>query len=110
MKQPKESTNNNNNKPNTPHVVNLQYSNNLKSENLVVNPKDPFDNYCGMINDPAANIGEARTGSVYREYLRQHPVNVNELIFDLIVYMDRTNIDKNSRFTCCPVLFSSSLF
>ena len=29
---------------------------------------------------------------------------------DLVLYMDRTHIDKNSRFTCCPVIFTSSLF
>ena len=81
----------------------------MKKENLHINENDPFDNFIiGLTsNEP---IGEARLGSAYQEYLRSHPPNINEFIFDMIFNCDRTHIDMLGRFTCCPLLFTSSLF
>ena len=87
----------------------LTNENVMQNDHLHINQEDPFDNYrCGL--DSGQPISEPRLGSVYQNYLRNRPNDPNEFVFDLIVYIDRTHIDMNSRFTCCPVVFTSSLF
>ena len=87
----------------------LTNENLMQNEYLHINKADPFDNYCCGL-DSGEPISEPHLGSVYQTYLRNRPNNPNEFIFDLILYIDRTHIDLNSRFTCCPAVFTSSLF
>jgi hypothetical protein len=56
----------------------------MVSENLVINPENPFDNYrCGL--DSGKEIGEPRMGSVYQNYLRQRNATANEFIVVLFI-------------------------
>ena len=81
----------------------------MQSNNLVVNPDDPFDN--GLhYNGADLPIGEPRTAKVYHDYLTANPPADNDFVFDLIFYVDRTHIDINSHFSVCPLIFTSSLF
>ena len=87
----------------------LQDNNLMQTKNLVINKDDPFDNFrCGL--DSGNAIGEPRMGSVYQNYLQNEPPNTNDFQFELTMYLDRTHIDMNSRFTCCPLVLSSTLF
>ena len=81
----------------------------MQSESLVTTYINPFDNYHSQL-DTNCHIGEPRTGTVYQNYLRALPNNDDVFVFDLIIYIDRTHIDTNGRFTYCPVVFTSSLF
>ena len=72
----------------------------MNTNNLVVNPNDPFDNG-RHFNDVNLPIGEPRTAKVYQDYLTD-----NEFVFDLIFYVDWTHIDMNSRFSAC-LLYTS---
>ena len=87
----------------------LTNENIMQNEYLHINEDDPFDNYRSGL-DSGVPISEPRLGSVYQSYLRNRPNDPHEFVFDLIIYIDRTHIDMNSRFTCCPVVFTSSLF
>jgi len=81
----------------------------MDTNNLVINPDSPFDNGI-TFNNLDTCIGEPRTAKVYQDYLSENPPSNNEFVFDLIIYIDRTHIDVHSRFTVCPLVFTSSLF
>ena len=81
----------------------------MQSDNLVVNANNPFDN--GLCyNGADIPIGEPRTAKVYQDYLTANPPADNDFLFELIFYVDWTHIDINSRFSVCPLIFTSSLF
>ena len=81
----------------------------MQTNNLVVNSNNPFDN--GLCyNDVDLPIGEPRTAKVYQDYLTANTPADDDFVFDLIFYVDRTHIDINSRFSVCPLIFTSSLF
>jgi len=83
----------------------------MKAENLVVNPDDPFG------APPQREYGEpfeSHYGQRYHEirtYLGKNEYNEDkEVLLPVILYVDKTHIDRGGRFTLEPVMFTLSIF
>ena len=75
-------------------------------ENLVLNWDDP----CAKYTSPDGRIGECHTGSVYQDLYDRVVHQPNQFLCPIIMYLDKSNVDKYSRFTLEPVTFTTSIF
>ena len=89
------------------HLMSLLHDNNLMQwDNLALNPDDPFAPYS------AAELSECHSAQCYQTMYTQMHINKdnNELLCPLILYVDKTNVDKFSRFAVEPLSFTLSMF
>ncbi|KAI2501411.1 hypothetical protein MHU86_13078 [Fragilaria crotonensis] len=84
----------------------LQDEDLMAPENLVLNHEDPTSMYLPRNN----KIGEAHTGSRYRELYHELITRKNQLLVPIILYIDGTAIDSKGHVEVCPVSFTTSLF
>ncbi|KAI2510331.1 hypothetical protein MHU86_4055 [Fragilaria crotonensis] len=77
----------------------------MAPENLVLNHEDPTSMYLPSNN----KIGEAQTGSRYRELYHELITRKNQLLVPIILYIDGTAIDNKGHVEVCPVSFDISL-
>ena len=79
----------------------------MTQENLVIDVGNPLQQF----KSPNGDIGEALSGSVYRdayaEYI-QHPDR--ELFVPIIQWIDRTSVTGNDRFSLKPYMFTPAIF
>jgi hypothetical protein len=76
-------------------------------DNLVLDKQNPLQQ-CKSLN---GNIGEALSGSVYREAYSKtvkHPER--ELFVPIIQWIDRTSVTGNDRFSLKPYMFTPAIF
>jgi hypothetical protein len=76
-------------------------------DNLVLDMQHPLQPF----HSPNGDIGEALSGSVYRDaYSRflQHPER--ELFVPIIQWIDRTSVTGNDRFSLKPYMFTPAIF
>ena len=83
----------------------------MKAENLVVDPDDPFG------APPEREYGqpfESHHGQRYHEIRTHLGKNAykedEEVLLPVILYVDKTHIDRGGRFTLEPVMFTLSIF
>ena len=79
----------------------------MTQENLVLDMQNPLQQY----KSPNGDIGEALSGSVYRDayskYVK-HPSR--ELFVPIIQWIDRTSVTGNDRFSLKPYMFTPAIF
>jgi hypothetical protein len=84
----------------------LQNRKMMASNNLVLDPNNPLAMYKPHDN----KLGEALSGSVYRDMYRRLVSNPSkQLLCPLICYMDGTQINSLSRFGVEPFLFTPAV-
>ena len=78
----------------------------LEWDNLALNPDDPFAPYAHT------RLSECNSALCYQSMYQHMHINKhnNELLCPLILYVDKTNVDKFSRFALKPFSFTSSIF
>jgi hypothetical protein len=80
----------------------LQNKRMMSANNLVLDPNNPL----AMYKPPDGRLGEALSGSVYRDMYRHLVSNPSkQLLCPLICYTDGNQIDSLSRFGVEPFLF-----
>ena len=84
----------------------LQDESLMVTENLVINKDYPMSMY--IPSD--SKVGEANSGSRYRELYQQLAQGKNQLLVPIIMYLDGTVIDSKGHIDICPVSFTTSLF
>ena len=85
----------------------LQDESLMVTENLVINKDYPMLMY--IPSD--SKVGEANSGSCYRELVYQELAQgENQLLVPIIMYLDGTIIDSKGHINICPVSFTTSLF
>ena len=78
----------------------------MSTDNLVINESDPLSIF---IPDDG-RLGEARTGSRYRDLYEELAQGHNQLLVPIILYLDGTIvIDSSGRIELCPVSFATTL-
>ena len=76
------------------------------ANNLVLDPNNPL----AMYTPHDSRLGEALSGSVYRDMYRRLVSNPSkQLLCPLICYTDGTQIDSLSRFGVEPFLFTPAV-
>ena len=76
-------------------------------DNLVLNMQNPVQGY----NSPNGNIGEALSGSVYREAYSKYVKHLKrELFVPIIQWIDRTSVTGKDRFSLKPNMFLPAVF
>jgi hypothetical protein len=79
----------------------------MTQENLVLDMQNPLQQY----KSPNGKIGEALSGSIYRDayskYVK-HPAR--ELFVPIIQWIDRTSVTGNDRFSRKPYMFTPAIF
>jgi hypothetical protein len=83
----------------------LQDESLMVSENLVINKDYPLSMY--VPSD--GKVGEANSGSRYRELYHELAQGKNQLLVPIIMYLDGTAIDSKGHIEICPVSFTTSL-
>ena len=79
----------------------------MMQENLVIDMNNPLQQY----HSPDGKIGEALSGSVYRDAystLVQFPDR--QLFVPIIQWIDRTSVTGNDRFSLKPYMFTPAIF
>ena len=84
----------------------LQDESLMVTENLVINKDYPMSMY--FPSD--SKLGEANSGSRYRELYQEFASGKNQLLVPIIMYLDGTVIDSKGHIDICPVSFTTSLF
>ena len=84
----------------------LQDDSLMTTENLVINNDHPMSMY--IPSD--SRIGEANSGSRYRELYQELAQGKDQLLVPIIMYLDGTVIDSKGHIDICPVSFTTSLF
>ena len=84
----------------------LQDESLMVTENLVINKDYPMSMY--FPSD--SKLGEANSGSRYRELYQEFAQGKNQLLVPIIMYLDGTIIDSKGHIDICPVSFTTSLF
>ena len=84
----------------------LQDESLMATENLVINKDYPMSMY--FPSD--SKVGEANSGSRYRELYQAFAQGKNQLLVPIIMYLDGTTIDSKGHINICPVSFTTSLF
>ena len=84
----------------------LQDESLMVAENLVLNKDYPMSMY--IPSD--GKVGEANSGSRYRELYHELAQGKNQLLVPIIMYLDGTAIDSKGHIEICPVSFTTSLF
>ena len=84
----------------------LQDESLMVTENLVLNKDYPMSMY--IPSD--GKVGEANSGSRYRELYNELAQGKNQLLVPIIMYLDGTAIDSKGHIEICPVSFTTSLF
>ena len=76
-------------------------------DNLVLDIQNPLQKY----KSPDGNIGEALSGSVYREAYSKYVKHPERKLFvPIIQWIDRTYVTGNDRFSLKPYMFSPAIF
>jgi len=84
----------------------LQNKKMMEGNNLVLDPNNPL----AMYKPPDNMLGEALSGSVYKDMYRRLVSNPSkQLLCPLICYTDGTQIDSMSRFGVEPFLFTPAV-
>jgi hypothetical protein len=78
----------------------------MVAKNLVLNKDYPMSMY--IPSD--GKVGEANSGSHYRELYNELARGKNQLLVPIIMYLDGTAIDSKGHIEICPVSFTTSLF
>ena len=76
----------------------------MSANNLVINELDPLSMFI-----PDGRLGEAHTGSRYRDLYEELAQGHNQLLVPIILYLDGTIIDSNGHIELCPVSFTTTL-
>ncbi|KAI2491812.1 hypothetical protein MHU86_22751 [Fragilaria crotonensis] len=84
----------------------LQDESLMVMENLVINKEYPMSMYIPT----DSKVGEANSGSRYRELYQQLAQGKDQLLVPIIMYLDGTVIDSKGHIDICPVSFTTSLF
>jgi hypothetical protein len=84
----------------------LQDDSLMVMENLVINKDFPVS----MFIPTDGKLGEANSGSRYRELYQQLAQGKDQLLVPIIMYLDGTVIDSKGHIDICPVSFTTSLF
>lgn len=77
----------------------------MSTNNLVINELDPLS----MFIPKDGRLGEAHTGSRYRELYEELAQGHNQLLVPIILYLDGTIIDSKGHIELCPVSFTTTL-
>ena len=80
----------------------------MQWENLSLNENQPFHPYL----PPDGCISECNSGTCYKKMYKRLQIDPtkNELLCPIILYVDKTNIDKLSCFNLEPMSFTCSIF
>ena len=86
----------------------LQDKSIMQWENLSLNENQPFHPYL----PPDGCISECNSGTCYKKMYKRLQIDPtkNQLLCPIILYVDKTNIDKLSRFNLEPMSFTCSIF
>jgi hypothetical protein len=84
----------------------LQDESLMVTENLVLNKDYPMSMY--IPSD--GKVGEANSGSRYRELYKELAQGKDQLLVPIVMYLDGTAIDSKGHIEICPVSFTTSLF
>jgi Plavaka transposase len=77
----------------------------MSGNNLVINESDPLS----MFIPDDGRLGEAHTGSRYRDLYEELAQGHNQLLVPIILYLDGTIIDSKGHIEVCPVSFTTTL-
>ncbi len=84
----------------------LQDESLMVTEYLVLNKDYPMSMY--IPSD--GKVGEANSGSRYRELYKELAQGKDQLLVPIVMYLDGTAIDSKGHIEICPVSFTTSLF
>ena len=85
----------------------LQNPNIMTQQNLAIDINDPLK----MYKSPNNKLGEAMSGSVYRQaYERMITDPSSQLFVPIIQWIDRTAVTGNERFSLKPYMFTPAIF
>ena len=79
----------------------------MTAQNLLIDLQNPLQRY----NSPDGRIGDALSGSVYRDaYSRLITNPERQLFVPIIQWIDRTHVTGNARFSLKPYMFAPAIF
>ena len=79
----------------------------MTSDNLLIDILDPLKPYAA----PDGRIGDALSGSVYRDAYQRMITNPRKQLFvPIIQWIDRTHVTGNARFSLKPYMFAPAIF
>ena len=79
----------------------------MNADNLLIDPMHPLVPY----TSPNGHVGEAISGSVYRDAYQRLITNPDRQLFvPIIQWIDRTSVTGNDRFSLKPYMFTPAIF